>query len=78
VNNAAKPMTKKIIDYTDEEITTTIGTNFVSGYHLCQLAHPLLKQSGYGSVVFTSSVAGLKAIPTLSVYAATKGMFAFL
>jgi Tropinone reductase 1 len=78
VNNAAKPMTKKIIDYTDEEITTTIGTNFVSGYHLCQLAHPLLKQSGYGSVVFTSSVTSLKAVPTLSVYAATKGMFAFL
>ncbi|PNX98654.1 tropinone reductase [Trifolium pratense] len=73
VNNAAKPMTKKIIDYSDEDITSTIGTNFVSGYHLCQLAYPLLKQSGYGSVVFTSSVAGLKAIPTLSVYAATKG-----
>lgn len=73
VNNAATAMTKKIIDYNDEDITTTIGTNFVSGYHLCQLAHPLLKESGYGSVVFTSSVAGLKAIPTLSVYAATKG-----
>jgi len=49
----------------------------VSGYHLCQLAHPLLKQSGYGSIVFTSSIAGLKAIPTLSVYAATKGTFPF-
>lgn len=73
VNNAAKPLSKKIIDNTDEDITTTIGTNFVSCYHLCQLAHPLLKQSGYGSIVFTSSIAGLKAIPTLSVYAATKG-----
>ncbi|CAJ2670459.1 unnamed protein product [Trifolium pratense] len=73
VNNAAKPTMKKIIENTDEDITTTIGTNFVSGYHLCQLAYPLLKQSGYGSVVFTSSIAGLKAIPVLSVYAATKG-----
>ncbi|CAJ2670461.1 unnamed protein product [Trifolium pratense] len=73
VNNAAKPTMKKIIDNTDEDITTTIGTNFVSGYHLCQLAYPLLKQSGYGSVVFTSSIAGLKAIPMVSVYASTKG-----
>ncbi|GAU37909.1 hypothetical protein TSUD_163460 [Trifolium subterraneum] len=66
-------MTKQIIDYTEEDITTTIDTNFVSGYHLCQLAHPLLKQSGYGSIVFTSSVGGLKAVPTLSLYSATKG-----
>lgn len=73
VNNAAKPLSKKIIDNTDEDINTTIGTNFVSGYHLCQLAYPLLKQSGYGSIVFTSSIAGLQAIPILSVYGATKG-----
>ncbi|XP_045794787.1 tropinone reductase 1-like [Trifolium pratense] len=73
VNNAAKPTMKKIIDNTDEDITTTIGTNFVSGYHLCQLGYPLLKQSGYGSVVFTSSIAGLKAIPMVSIYASTKG-----
>ncbi|KAK2414391.1 tropinone reductase protein [Trifolium repens] len=73
VNNAAKPTMKKIVENSDEDITTTVVTNFVSGYHLCQLAHPLLKQSGYGSVVFTSSVTGLKAVPTLSVYAATKG-----
>ncbi|CAJ2670460.1 unnamed protein product [Trifolium pratense] len=66
-------MAKKIIDYSDEDITSTIGTNFVSGYHLCQLAHPLLEQSGYGSVVFISSIAGLKAIPVASVYGATKG-----
>ncbi|XP_045791601.1 tropinone reductase homolog [Trifolium pratense] len=57
----------------DEDITSTIGTNFVSGYHLCQLGHPLLKQSGYENVVFISSIAGLKAIPVASVYAATKG-----
>ncbi|XP_058736964.1 tropinone reductase homolog [Vicia villosa] len=73
VNNAAKPSMKKILDNTDEDVTSIVGTNFVAGYHLCQLAHPLLKESGYGSIVFTSSIAGLRAIPILSVYASTKG-----
>ncbi|XP_027925892.1 tropinone reductase homolog At5g06060-like isoform X4 [Vigna unguiculata] len=58
VNNAAISISKKIIDYTAEDISTVMGTNFESSYHLCQLAHPFLKQSGYGSVVFISSVAG--------------------
>ncbi|KAE9618091.1 putative tropinone reductase I [Lupinus albus] len=50
-----------------------MGTNFEAGYHLCQLAYPFLKASGYGSIVFISSIAGLKAHPLLSVYAASKG-----
>ncbi|CAJ2670464.1 unnamed protein product [Trifolium pratense] len=73
VNNAGIFTAKFILDYTDEDITTTLGTNFVSSYHLCQLAHPLLKQSGYGSVVFISSNSSLKALPLCSVYAASKG-----
>lgn len=77
VNNAAISISKKIIDYTAEDISTVMGTNFESSYHLCQLAHPFLKQSGYGSVVFISSVAGVKAVPVLSIYAASKGIFSF-
>ncbi|GAU37906.1 hypothetical protein TSUD_163430 [Trifolium subterraneum] len=73
VNNAGIFTTKIILDYTDEDITTTLGTNFVSSYHLCQLAHPLLKQSGYGSVIFISSISSLKTLPLCSVYAASKG-----
>ncbi|XP_061360911.1 tropinone reductase homolog isoform X6 [Gastrolobium bilobum] len=73
VNNAATSINKSITDYTAEDITTIMGTNFESGYHLCQLAHPLLKASGYGSIVFISSIAGLTALPICSVYAASKG-----
>ncbi|XP_061360921.1 tropinone reductase homolog isoform X2 [Gastrolobium bilobum] len=73
VNNAATAITKKIIDFTAEDISTIMGTNFESSYHLCQLAYPLLKASGYGNIVLVSSIAGLKAIPLLSVYAASKG-----
>jgi len=51
-----------------------MGTNFESSYHLCQLAHPLLKASGYGSIVFISSISGFKALPLCSVYASSKGI----
>ena len=78
MNNAATTITKKIIDYTAEDISTIMGTNFESVYHLTQLAHPLLKESGQGSIVSISSIAGLKALPVFSVYAASKGIFHFL
>lgn len=48
-------------------------TNLESAYHMCQLAHPLLKASGMGSIVFISSVAGVVALNSGTIYAATKG-----
>ncbi|KAE9617757.1 putative tropinone reductase I [Lupinus albus] len=73
VNNAGKAIPKNIIDHSGDDIATIMGTNFESGYNLCQLAYPFLKASGYGSVVFISSIAGFKALPLTSVYAASKG-----
>ncbi|KAG4921956.1 hypothetical protein AAZX31_18G169600 [Glycine max] len=73
INNAGTTTPKNLIDYTAEDVTTIMETNFGSSYHLCQLAHPLLKASGYGSIVFISSIAGLKALPYSSVYASSKG-----
>ncbi|KAL7248385.1 hypothetical protein ACSBR2_003161 [Camellia fascicularis] len=40
---------------------------------MSQLAHPLLKASGNGNIVFMSSTAGVIAAPAVSIYAATKG-----
>ncbi|KAL9289835.1 hypothetical protein ACSQ67_024399 [Phaseolus vulgaris] len=71
VNNAGREITKKIIDHTAEDISTVMATNFESAFHLTQLA--LLKESGSGNIVFISSITGLKALPALSAYAATKG-----
>lgn len=50
-----------------------MATNLESAFHLCQLAHPLVKASGRGSIVFISSVAGVVALPSGTIYAATKG-----
>lgn len=73
VNNAGTGIPKETLEYTAEDFSTLMVTNFESGYHLCQLAHPLLKASGNGSIVFISSVTGVVAIPLCSIYASTKG-----
>lgn len=56
-----------------EDFGQIFGTNVESTFHLCQLAYPVLKESGNGSIVFISSVAGTTALPGLSVYGASKG-----
>jgi tropinone reductase I len=50
-----------------------MATNLESAFHLTQLAYPLLKASGGGSVIFNSSLASLFGIENLSLYCATKG-----
>ena len=50
-----------------------MATNLESAYHLCQIAHPLLKLSGSGSIIFISSVAGAVAVFSGTIYAMTKG-----
>ncbi|KAK7373782.1 hypothetical protein VNO80_07202 [Phaseolus coccineus] len=74
VNNAGIDLSKQIIDHTAEDVSTVMATNFESAFHLTQLAHPLLKESGSGNIVFISSITGVKAvIPLLSAYSASKG-----
>lgn len=52
-----------------------MGINFEAPYHLSQLAQPLLKLSGTGNIVFISSVAGVLALPLISLYSSSKGAY---
>ncbi|KAF3433657.1 hypothetical protein FNV43_RR24760 [Rhamnella rubrinervis] len=72
VNNVGTNLKKDTTDYTAEEYSFLMSTNFDSAFHLCQLAHPLLKASGVGSVVFISSTAGVVPSGSGSIYAAIK------
>ncbi|KAH8965970.1 hypothetical protein BDL97_04G144300, partial [Sphagnum fallax] len=54
-------MLKSMIEYTEEEIQTGMSANFESAFHTCQLACPLLKASGNGSIVNVSSLSGTVA-----------------
>lgn len=66
-------ISKRAKEFSAEDVTTIMVNNFESGYHLCQLAYPLLKASGNGSIVFNSSVASAIALPYTAIYAASKG-----
>nr|GMD39144.1 tropinone reductase homolog [Ipomoea batatas] len=62
VNNAGTIVPKDAIEFTAEDYTNVMGTNFEASFHLCQLAYPHLKASEKGSIVFNSSAAGILPI----------------
>lgn len=72
VNNVGTSRGKPATDVTAEDYSVVMSTNFESSYHFSQLAHPLLKASGAGNVVFISSIAGLVSVELTSAYGATK------
>ncbi|CAJ1933178.1 unnamed protein product [Sphenostylis stenocarpa] len=74
VNNVGTNVWKELLDYTEEDFSFVVNTNLQSAFHLSQLAHPLLKASEAGSIVFISSIGGVVSINIGSVvYSATKG-----
>ncbi|XP_042466371.1 tropinone reductase homolog At5g06060-like [Zingiber officinale] len=73
VNNAASGHIKPVLEVTQEEYKHTMNINLEAGFHLSQLAHPLLKASGRGNIVFISSITSLQGNSFMSVYGASKG-----
>ncbi|CAN7137221.1 unnamed protein product [Brassica rapa subsp. narinosa] len=73
VNNVGVLRGKPTTEYGADDFAFHISTNLESAYHFCQLSHPLLKASGYGSIVFISSVSGAVSINGASIYSLTKG-----
>ncbi|XP_026390610.1 tropinone reductase homolog At1g07440-like [Papaver somniferum] len=75
VNNVGTTVFRdSTVDYTEEDDLEVMITTFDSAYHLSKLAHPLLKASGCGNIVFMSSVAGVIGTPWVSNYSACKGV----
>ncbi|KAF3681514.1 Tropinone reductase 2 [Capsicum annuum] len=72
INNAGMLIVKPATEFTEEDFSILMKTNFEASYHISQLAHPILKESGNGSIVFISSVAGIVALPINSMYSSTK------
>ncbi|KAL0923881.1 hypothetical protein M5K25_004666 [Dendrobium thyrsiflorum] len=72
INNAGKGLFKGALNSIEEDYSTITATNLESGFHLSQIAHPLLKASGGGSIVFIYSIARIVAFPASTIYSATK------
>ena len=64
---------KQTTDYTAEDFSFLTSTNLESAYNMSQLAHPLLKASGAGSIVFISSVSSVSSLPIGSISSISKG-----
>lgn len=73
VNNAGTGYPKPATLCTPDDFKFIMTTNVEAAFHVCQLAHPLLKASGRGSIVFNSSISGIIALEYLSIYGITKG-----
>ena len=72
VNNAGIGIGDPVEQVKDEDYDRLMDTN-LRGMHLgCQLAVPLMKAAGRGSIVNVASVHGIEGSPGATVYAATK------
>ncbi|GHF40056.1 SDR family NAD(P)-dependent oxidoreductase [Streptomyces morookaense] len=60
------------LDLPEDDWNTILETNFLSTVRFCRLVGPHLLERGRGSVINMSSVAGVRGVPSLSHYAATK------
>lgn len=72
-NNVGTNISKLVSEYTAEDVSFLMSTNFESAYNVSVLAHPLLKASGAGSIVFISSIASIIPLRTTAIYGAAKG-----
>jgi Tropinone reductase 1 len=72
INNVGFSIWKPTLEYTGEDYSSVMSTNLESVFHSCQLAHPLLKASGDGSIVSISSIAGVVGFLPGVVYGGSK------
>jgi len=73
VSNVGVIRSKPTTEYTEDDFAFHISSNVEAAYHFSQLSHPLLKASGYGSIIFVSSIAGVISFDAGSIYGLTKG-----
>ncbi|MCQ1950046.1 mycofactocin-coupled SDR family oxidoreductase [Arthrobacter sp. zg-Y859] len=72
VANAGICIMKPWNEVTPEIWNDTVGTNLTGVWNTVQLAAPHLVEAGGGSIILTSSAAGLKGLPVLTPYVAAK------
>lgn len=72
VANAGVIQIKPAMDITDQDWADVLGINLTGAWNTVRAALPALLAQGSGSVVLTSSAAGLKGPPGMAHYAASK------
>ena len=73
INNAGIGTTGSIDNTTREDFDRTMNINVRSYYEACKMAVPIMKKQGYGCIINTASIGGLKGLAETSAYCASKG-----
>lgn len=71
INNAGLPMRGRFEDITPEVILQVTNSNLLSSLYCTKAALDELKQTK-GSIIFISSIAGIRGVPHASIYSAAK------
>jgi NAD(P)-dependent dehydrogenase (short-subunit alcohol dehydrogenase family) len=72
VNNAGYALLGSVEDMSEEEIHQQINTNVYGPMRVIKAALPFMRAQRSGTIVNISSIAGLQAQPSCSLYAASK------
>jgi len=72
VSNAGGIVRKPLLEQSDEDWISVIDAHLNGGYRLAREAARIMVQASYGRIIFTSSVAGQLARPTVTGYVAAK------
>ncbi len=73
MNNAGISVTTLIEETPLEDYDRIMDLNVRSYYEACQIAVPVMKKQGGGSIINTASIGGIKGMPGITAYAASKG-----
>ncbi len=73
VNNAGVGTTGEVENTSMDAYDRTMNINIRSYYEACHIVVPIMKKQGYGSIINTASIGGLKGLANTSAYCASKG-----
>lgn len=73
VHSAGGPSLGKIDECSPAQWIQTFDIHVHAAYHLCRRSLPTLRKSGNAAIIFISSVAGIRGVPTHIAYGVVKG-----
>jgi NAD(P)-dependent dehydrogenase (short-subunit alcohol dehydrogenase family) len=73
VHSAGGPSLGRIEECSPEQWKATFDVHVHAAFYLCRHALPAMRKAGEGAIVFISSVAGIRGVPTHIAYGVVKG-----
>lgn len=73
VNSAGVAWTGRLVEMSDDAWKKVIDTNLTGTFYCCRSAARVMIEQNWGRIINLASVAGVKGVPGLGAYAASKG-----